>query len=60
MRKNIDFLSEVEDRESKKIRIKPIKFKTIELQGIQAGIQHLQRLQRQTKLAIKKLSQIKL
>ncbi|MBM2820030.1 MAG: hypothetical protein HW410_1712 [Nitrosarchaeum sp.] len=56
MRKNIDFLSEeIADKESLKLKIKPIKLKNIELQGIQEQIQYLQRLQRDTKLEIKKL-----
>lgn len=56
VRKNIDFVSEkISDKESMKIKIKPIELKSIELQGIQERIQYLQRLQRQTKSAIKKI-----
>jgi len=55
MRKNIDFVSEkIADKESMKLQIKPIDLKSIELEGIQERIQYLQRLQRQTKSAIKK------
>ncbi len=61
MRKNIDFVSEkIADKESMKLKIKPIELKSIELQGIQERIQYLQRLQRQTKSAIKKLEPIKI
>lgn len=55
VRKNIDFVSEkMADKESTKIKIKPIDLKNIELKGIEEQIQYLQRLQRQTKSAIKK------
>ena len=61
VRKNIDFVSEkIADKESMKIKIKPIELKSIELEGIQERIQYLQRLQRQTKSAIKKLELIKI
>ena len=61
VRKNIDFVSEkIADKESIKLEIKPIELKNIELQGIQERIQYLQRLQRQTKSAIKKLDPIKI
>ena len=57
VRKNIDFVSEkIADKES--MKIKPIELKSIELEGIQEHIQYLQRLQRQTKSAIKKLIKI--
>jgi hypothetical protein len=56
MRKNIDFLSEeIADKESLKLKIKPIKLKNIELKGIQEQIQYLQRLQRDKKLEIKNI-----
>ena len=59
VRKNIDFVSEkIADKES--MKIKPIELKSIELEGIQERIQYLQRLQRQTKSAIKKLELIKI
>ena len=59
VRKNIDFVSEkIADKES--MKIKPIEVKSIELEGIQERIQYLQRLQRQTKSAIKKLELIKI
>ncbi len=61
MRKNIDFVSEkIADKESMKIKIKPIELKSMELQSIQERIQYLQRLQRQTKSAIKKIDPIKI
>jgi predicted transcriptional regulator len=60
VRKNIDFVSEkIADDESMKIKIKPLELKSMELEGIQEHIQYLQRLQRQTKLEIKKLEPIK-
>ena len=46
----------IADKES--MKIKPIELKSIELEGIQERIQYLQRLQRQTKSAIKKLIKI--
>lgn len=56
VRKNIDFLSEkIADKETMKLKIKPIELKSIELKGIQERIQYLQRLQRQTKSVIKNL-----
>jgi len=56
VRKNIDFLSEkIADKETMKLKIKPIELKSIELKGIQERIQYLQRLHRQTKSVIKKL-----
>jgi len=59
VRKNIDFVSEkIAYKES--MKIKPIELKSIELEGIQERIQYLQRLQRQTKSAIKKLELIKI
>lgn len=61
VRKNIDFVSEkISDKESMKIKMKPIELKSIELQGIQERIQYLQRLQRQTKSAIKKIEPVKI
>ena len=58
MRKNIDFVSEkIADKESMKLKIKPIELKSIELEGIQERILYLQRLQRQTKSEIKKLEE---
>ena len=61
MRKNIDFVSEkIADKESMKLKIKPIELKSIELEGIQERILYLQRLQRQTKSEIKKLESIKI
>ena len=58
MRKNIDFVSEkIADKESMKLKIKPIDLKSIELEGIQERILYLQRLQRQTKSEIKKLEE---
>ena len=58
MRKNIDFVSEkIADKESMKLKIKPIELKSIELEGIQERILYLQRLQRRTKSEIKKLEE---
>ena len=58
MRKNIDFVSEkIADKESMKLKIKPIELKSIELEGIQERILYLQRLQRQTKSEMKKLEE---
>jgi len=59
IKKDIDFLSEhIADRESAKLEVKPIKLKSIELEGIQQRIQYLQRLQRQTKSEIRKIETI--
>src|SRR3970040_732096 len=58
VRKNIDFVSEkIADKESMKLKIKPMELKSIELEGIQERILYLQRLQRQTKSEIKKLEE---
>jgi len=60
IRKNVDLVSEkIADKETMKLKIKPITLKNIELEGIAERIQYLQRLQRQTKSEIKKLEPLK-
>ena len=56
MRKTIDFVSErVADKETVKLKIKPIKAKTMQFEQLQDRIAYLRKLQRQTKIEIKKL-----
>lgn len=56
IRNTIDFVSErIADKESLKLKIKPIEVKTIQLKQLETRITYLKRLQRRTKTEITKL-----
>ncbi|MFQ5496739.1 MAG: hypothetical protein ACE5DU_02505 [Nitrosopumilus sp.] len=56
IRNTIDFVSErISDKESLKLKVKPIEFKIMQLEHLQNRIMHLKKLERQTKTEIKKL-----
>lgn len=56
IRNTIDFVSErIADKESLKLKVKPVEFKTMQLKHVQNRIMYLKKLERRTKTEIRKL-----